>query len=462
MEPITDPRIQMLYDQLDTLLLVLERPVVQRQLLAFILVLALAWGIARPLERWLRRFNNSLIGKDGKPIGQPLSLWRQRWLRWLRAGEFLFFPVLALMVGQMAIRSFALVGWRSGLLAQMLPIFWLVLGYRLLIGLLHAFLEAKRSYRLDRRFLTPIFIILLIAILNNALAGTFPLASMALFKLLDQPFTLGSIFRSVVIFYSFYVIAATLRQLLQSLFVNRLRVDMGIANTVTVTTYYVLMTVGLLSAVSTLGFNLSTLAIIGGGLSVGIGFGMQELIANFVSGILLLFERSLRPGDVIEIGGFKGVVEELQMRATRVRSNDNIEILIPNKNLLTSTMMTYTQTDRLVRLLVRVGASYESDPSEVREILQAVAERHGKILKKPVPEVFFAGFGASSLDFELAVWIDDPMSTRRITSDLYFMIWSDFKKRKIEIPFPQQDLHLRTVNAGLLTQLQGDGKSVEQ
>ncbi|MCB0187047.1 MAG: mechanosensitive ion channel, partial [Caldilineaceae bacterium] len=184
--------------------------------------------------------------------------------------------------------------------------------------------------------------------------------------------------------------------------------------------------------------------LIGGGLSVGIGFGLQELVANFISGILLLFERTVRPGDMIEVSGQKGVVDKLRMRSTVIRTFDNTEIFVPNKNLLTSSFTAYTQTDRVVRRLLTVGVSYDSDPSQVRTILQDVANRHGLVLKKPEPLVFFLGFGASSLDFQLAVWVDDPLNAMRVASDLYFMIWNEFEKYEIEIPFPQQDLHLRS------------------
>ena len=118
-----------------------------------------------------------------------------------------------------------------------------------------------------------------------------------------------------------------------------------------------------MAALSTLGFNLSALALIGGGLSVGIGFGLQELIANFISGILLLFEQSLRLGDIIEVDGQRGTVSQLRMRATVLRTIDNVEVFVPNKTLLTSTVATYTHSDRVVRRIIPVGVSYGSDPT---------------------------------------------------------------------------------------------------
>jgi small-conductance mechanosensitive channel len=201
-----------------------------------------------------------------------------------------------------------------------------------------------------------------------------------------------------------------------------------------------------LLALSTLGFDLSALTIIGGGLSVGIGFGLQELVANFISGILLMFEQSLRVGDVVEVSGQRGVVHDLRMRSTVLRTVDNNEILVPNKTLLTSIVTVLTLTEREVRRVVPVGVSYQSNPTQVRDALLKVAESHGVVLKDPAPAVFFTGFGDSSLDFELVVWAADSARGFTIASDLRYMIFSEFAKQGIEIPFPQRDLHVHSAD----------------
>ncbi|MEZ4560298.1 MAG: mechanosensitive ion channel [Caldilineaceae bacterium] len=211
-----------------------------------------------------------------------------------------------------------------------------------------------------------------------------------------------------------------------------------------VSTYYGIIALGILTAVSTIGFDLSTLTIVLGGLSVGISFGLQELVANFISGILLVFEQSLRPGDVIQVAGHAGTVDKLRLRSTVLKTLDNVEIFVPNKTLLTSTVETYTHTDRKVRVPVDVGVSYASTPEDVRTILLEVAARHGLVLKDPAPTVFFTGFGDSSLDFKLLIWINDPPRSAQISSDLRFMIFREFARRGIEIPFPQRDIHLRS------------------
>ena len=173
------------------------------------------------------------------------------------------------------------------------------------------------------------------------------------------------------------------------------------------------------------------------------------MIANFISGILLVFEQTLRPGDVVEVGGQRGTVSQMRMRATVLRNVDNVEIFVPNKTLLTSTVAAYTFSDRVVRRVISVGVSYDSNPTQVRDILLDVAKSHGLVMTDPAPAVFFTAFGESSLNFDLAVWISDSARALEVVSDLHFAIFSQFTKHDIEIPFPQRDLRLRSVDATL-------------
>jgi potassium-dependent mechanosensitive channel len=432
-------------NQIDTILLILERPVVQRQLGAFLLLILVAW-----LAPWLlkRSLEAVIRTRRSGQATKRLTRW-QRWqdglARVARAVGYTFFPVLGLVLGHMLVNIFTYFGWHSGLIERLLPLFWLLLGYRILTGMLYAIFDGTQAGSYHARLLAPLSAILTIIILRTTLAGALPIGGITLVTLLDTPISLGALFSASVILYLFLTVAWVVGALLDRSMATAPTTGQGAANMVLVISRYAIIGLGILIAVSTLGFNLSALAIIGGGLSVGIGFGLQELIANFISGILLLFERTLRPGDVIEIDGHRGIVDQLRMRATVVRTADNVEVIVPNKSLLTSTMATYTQSDRVVRRVLRIGVSYKSDPTAIRDILLNIAERHGRVLKKPEPVVFFIGFGASSLDFDLAVWVDDPLNAPRVTSDLYFMIWSEFEKHGVEIPFPQQDLHLRSV-----------------
>lgn len=433
-----------LRDQLDTILLIVERPVVQRQVGAFLLVILGAWIVPWLLRRSLQAIANRR--RSGKIITLPTRWeeWQEGLARVALALGYTFFPILGLVFGHLTGRFFTLMNWHAGLLVRLLPLFWLLLAYRLLAGFLHAFFERKHARRYQGRLLTPLSAILVVMILRATLAGALPIGGLALITLLDTPITLSALFAAIVTFYLFSITAWIVGGLLKRTMVTNSVTGQGSANTTLIFTRYAIIGLGGLLAISTLGFNLSALAIIGGGLSVGIGFGLQELVANFVSGILLLFESTIRPGNVVDVQGHRGVIDQLRMRATVVRIADNVEVSIPNKSLLTSTMTTYTRPDAVLRRTLQVGVSYQSEPTKVRDLLLEIAGRHGKVLKTPTPAVLFQGFGASRLEFELIIWVDDPPHADKVSSDLYFMIWSEFKRNQIEIPFPQQDLHVRS------------------
>lgn len=434
-----DPRIQALVDQLDTILLLLERPVVVWQLLAFAVVFVLALILPTPLEITIRRLQK----RYGSDEDRPVDL-RDRLLRYARAVESLFFPLLGLLFSGIAIDQFAQRGIATGLLERMNPIFWLILIYRIVYGLLFAFLAPDTALNYQRRFVRPLFLVLILISLTAGMAGTFPILDLELLTWMETPLTLTTITTALIILYMFMALAWMVRDILTRFILPRTEADPGVTNTVSVSSHYAIIAIGVLVAANSIGFDLSALAIIFGGLSVGIGFGLQELVANFISGILLLFERTLRPGDVVEVAGNRGVVGQLRMRSTVLRTFDNVEIFIPNKTLLTSPVSTYTHNNRTTRRTINVGVSYEADPREVRDILERIATSHGLVMKEPAPMVLFTAFGESSLEFAVNVWIEDLSNALRVVNDLHFMIYSEFKRAGIEIPYPQRDLHLRT------------------
>jgi len=208
--------------------------------------------------------------------------------------------------------------------------------------------------------------------------------------------------------------------------------------------------IGFLVVLDTLGVNLSTLSIFGGALGIGLGFGLQNITNNLVSGIILLFDRSIKQGDVITVGDSYGWVVKLGARYIVVRTRDGVERLIPNANIISTEITNWSHSDRAVRLKIKVGVSYNSDPFRVRDLLLQAADTHPRILKYPECRVLFVDFGESSLDFELRVWIDDPQEgIETVRSALRFEIWKIFKENGIEIPFPQRDLHIKSGREGL-------------
>lgn len=440
-----DPRLLAFLEQLDNILLVLERPVVQRQLVAIGLTILLAWLLALLLGRILERFE--VDEADPRSVGQPA--WRHYLARWPVALDFLLFPILGILVGQTTVILFQVNLWPAGLLNQGIQLVWLLVGYRLLVATLYAALEDESAAIYHRRFLTPLAVVVAIYVFSRTLAGTFSVGDIELGSLWGAQITPGKFFDAGVVLYFFLVISWGVQELLGKVVLPKTSADAGVSNTITTITRYALVTIGLLMTISTLGFSLSALTIIGGGLSVGIGFGMQDLVANFISGILLMFDQTLRPGDVIEIGGQRGRVESLRIRSTVIRTANNVELFVPNKTLLTSTVSAITHTDRVVRREVPVGVSYQSDPQQIRDVLLEVGRQHPMVLSEPNPKVMFVEFGPSSLDFQLWVWVDVENSLT-VTSELRFQIWEAFAAHDIEIPFPQQDIHVRS---GLPTNL---------
>ena len=191
---------------------------------------------------------------------------------------------------------------------------------------------------------------------------------------------------------------------------------------------------------------------------MGIGFGLQAIVNNFVSGLILLFERPIKVGDMIEVGTDIGEVKELGLRATTVQTFDNAEIVIPNSQLITGSVMNWTLAEKKVRVRVPVGVSYGSDISKVLEILLTCANENPLVLSTPKPVALFLAFGASSLDFELRAWIADFNDKLSTLSELNQDIEYEFSLAGIEIPFPQRDLHLRSVDHAVLENL-GESKN---
>lgn len=197
------------------------------------------------------------------------------------------------------------------------------------------------------------------------------------------------------------------------------------------------------------GIDLSSLALLAGAIGVGLGFGLQNIISNFVSGIIILVERPITLGDRVEVGGVEGRVTKISLRSTTVVTNDNITIIVPNSDFITSRVTNWSHGDPKVRFRIPVGVAYGTDPEMLRKLLVGVARQHPLVLAAPEPELRFTGFGESSLDFQLLVWTQE-LSHRpgRLRSDLYFAIEAALRANKIEIPFPQRDVHIRTPDAG--------------
>jgi len=214
------------------------------------------------------------------------------------------------------------------------------------------------------------------------------------------------------------------------------------------TSKFALYTLAALLSLNTVGINLGALAVFGGALGVGLGFGLQRIASNFISGFILVFDRSIRPGDVISINDKFGWVQELRARYIVVRDRDGVETLIPNENLITTEVINWSYSDRQVRVKLPVQISYEDDPEQAMAILLEATKASPRVLMDPAPAARLMGFGDSGIDLELRVWIRDPQQgVANVRSDVNVAIWKGFKEAGISIPYPQQDLHIKEMPA---------------
>ncbi len=215
------------------------------------------------------------------------------------------------------------------------------------------------------------------------------------------------------------------------------------------------ITVALLIVLSSVGVDLSTFAVFGGALGVGLGFGLQRIAANFISGFIVIMDRSVKPGDVVTIGTEFGWVQELKSRYIVLRNRAGVDTLIPNENLITSNVINWSYADHNVRMSVQVDIEYDCDPEKAIEVMLPCAFASDRVLKTPEPNVFLKEFGDSGITMELRFWISDPESgVERVKSPIRVAIWKAFQEHGITIPFPQRDLHLKSIDMEALQQLQ--------
>ena len=207
-----------------------------------------------------------------------------------------------------------------------------------------------------------------------------------------------------------------------------------------------LLSLAFLLALNEAGLNLASLTVFGGALGVGIGFGLQKIVSNFISGFILLGDRSIRPGDVISVGNTYGWVRELRARYVVVRNRDGVETLIPNENLVTTDVINWSYSDKRVRVRIPVQISYDDDPEQAMAIMEKAATASSRVLATPPPAVRLMEFADSGIALELRVWLTDPQEgVGNVRSDINLAIWHGFKEAGITIPYPQRDVHLRQV-----------------
>ncbi|MGE4132390.1 MAG: mechanosensitive ion channel family protein [Bdellovibrionales bacterium] len=223
---------------------------------------------------------------------------------------------------------------------------------------------------------------------------------------------------------------------------TRKAVNSGVADSLERFTRYLTIAGGILFSLDMLGISITSLAALSAVLMVGVGFGLQNITQNFISGIILLIERPVKVGDIIHVGSSTGRITDIHVRSTIIQTRDDVAIIVPNSKLVSEDVVNDSFTGNYIRQHVKVGVAYGSDVEKVRQVLLEQALSHARVLKTPEPTVVFENFGESSLDFDLRYWSEDIWAIDVVSSDLRFSIDAAFRKHGIQIPFPQRDVHL--------------------
>jgi potassium efflux system protein len=436
------------------LMTVLDLP----QMLSYLLVFYLSVAL---LSYYFLLFVKRMMVPSERNITWAIVLWA-------------VFPLSVIITGIAGFDQFAVVIFGRVLsIVGATMVVWLMI--QLISGMLELVLTSlpikiiKQNAKTIVNQLTPVIVIahalLWLTIVLNilwlypTLNASFEAITSLQFSFFSLIITPGSILAIVFIIYSSILVSRWTRTFLLQEVLPRYKVEQGAQISINRLVHYAILFVGFIILLSTLGFGLNQITIIGGALGVGIGFGLQAIVNNFVSGLILLFERPVKVGDMIEVGPDVGEVKELGLRATTVQTFDNAEIVIPNSQLITGSVVNWTLAEKKIRVKVPVGVAYGSDISAVLKILLTCADDNASVLSKPKPAALFLAFGASSLDFELRAWIADFSNKLNVLSELNQDIEYEFSLAGIRIPFPQADLHLRSVDKSVISKL-SDPKSI--
>lgn len=255
------------------------------------------------------------------------------------------------------------------------------------------------------------------------------------------------LFEFVLLIIIFSVLSKILRRLIRKRILTRLKLADGTQFAILRLLHFTIMLIGILIAFNSIGINFTSLTVTFGVLGVGIAFGLQNITSNFISGIILLFERHVNVGDYVTVQDTSGEivigqVKSINIRATKIVTVDNVTLIVPNSQFIQNTVTNWSVSDPKIRISINVGVAYGSNTELVTKLLLKAAEDHEYILKEPAPIVIFENFGESSLNFRLSVWIQHPIYRIKVTSDLHYAIDNLFRENSITIPFPQRDVHI--------------------
>jgi small-conductance mechanosensitive channel len=393
--------------------------------------LAVCFGLAWLLERYV------LARVNGR--GEPASALQRFGRSWLRR---MLFPLSALVLVATArpilgtFHHVTLLNLAVPLLTSLAVIRFVVFSLREVVG------RSSWIAGFERVFSLLVWIVVALYIL-----GWLPevLASLEAvsFTVGSQRLSILTLFEAIAVVMLTLLVALWVAGLLERRLMATAGLDANVRLVMLRIVKTVLIVVAVLVALPMVGIDLTTLSVFGGALGVGLGFGLQKIAANYVSGFIILLDRSLRIGNMISVGAERGIVTQINTRYTVIRAGSGVESLVPNETLVGSIVQNETYTDSRVSAALNFQVSYDSDVERAMEILVAVAREHPRVLKEPAPKAFLVAFGASGIDLRVSVWLQDPENgTLGVTSDVNLEVWRRFRAADIEIPFPQSEVRL--------------------
>ncbi|MEC4892511.1 MAG: mechanosensitive ion channel [Oscillatoria sp. PMC 1051.18] len=308
----------------------------------------------------------------------------------------------------------------------------LAIGIGTLIYISDLFIQTRQLSRQGVRFFSRSF-----GVVENSVTSQ-------LIPLGDNAYSVLDLFILFGLFAGLIYVSRIVKRLLRSRILRYTGLNRAAQETITIIANYAFIFIGTIVVLQVWGLDLSSLTVFAGVLGVGIGLGLQGVAKEFISGLVLIFDRPIQVGDFVEVGDLMGTVERISVRSTEIRTLDQVSIILPNSRFLEQEVVNWNHHSSVSRLKLPVGVAYGSDLTTVRSALIDATKNHPDIIENPQPKVFFRGFGDSSLDFDLLVWIKEPQKQFQIKSDLYFRIEAILRNRSVEIPFPQRDLHVRS------------------
>ncbi|CAA6810121.1 MAG: Small-conductance mechanosensitive channel [uncultured Thiotrichaceae bacterium] len=436
---MTEEKTQSLAEMIDRILIFIARPEVETQLIVL--------GLVVILSILLSSYTWKLICECLKPVlrnTQHMPYIHSYLHKVIYLFKALTFPILALLLNMVAQSILEAQGNMVGLLAEIQYSFYTLIAFELVMAVFYANFEAHEVSRYRRRFHIPLLILIVLFQLINQFVDIHLLAAIVVFHYVDNPITFGALAIATLGLYFWTYTINVIYTFLLNFLVKFTNTDKGATQATLTLIRYLLFALGLYYIFSQLQLNSTTLAAITAGLSIGVGFALREILSNFISGILLLMERSLHPQDIIEVDGTMAVVQSLKIRATTVRTIYDEELVIPNQKFLTESFKTYTGSDKKVRITVFIKTSYDNNPHRVIELMKDTAIAHPSILSDPAPEVFIQDqFSDNSVTFKLLMGIDKPMNKERVKSEVIQNIWHAFRSNNIDLTYPGMEVSIK-------------------